>query len=261
MKRVTTLVLVFSLVLCARSYGQTYHGGRVLTSGAKVYLMFYGDWAESDKWTIRSIANGAATGYLSGLTGYTDASGAHIQNASQVMAETALGAPYGSFVPGELMAKLITNTIQRLGWPCDPMAAYAILWGPNTGTNIGGAGSHNQTACGSDVALGDSLVYPTPTSIPVATIQAGLSTGTFSHELVEAIANPLGDGWYPDVADVCGTYSYYSLSTGTFYLANYRQISGGCTSGGSSSGGGSPPPPPKTCPPGTTPRRNSGKCK
>ncbi len=259
--------LILGLLAACACFGQVnYHGGPVLTGGARVYFIWYGSWAASDKVPFQQFAAGASSGYLGALAGYSDASGAHVQNLSAVQGEINIGTPYGNLPTGVQMIFAMEKAINAAGWGCDPGGVYVFMPGPGTVvTGLGGASSHGSFPCGPENGVADA------TSVQVAGIYQPGNMVNFSHELVEAITDPFGNwtghqGWYQDgsgleIADpgICGTASYYSLSTGIFQAANYLQLGRGCTSGS----GTAPPviPPPARCPPGQKPIGKSGKCR
>ncbi len=262
-------LLLSLLIPIALAAQVTYHGGPVLTSGARVYFMWYGPWVAADKVPFRNFTIGAQTGYLGALSGYYDSSATHIANVSQVVGETDMGTPYGQYPTAVQMIQAMEHAINQAGWLCDSTGVYVFMPGGGTyATGLGGASSHGSFPCGKDAEGG----VATPTSVQVAGVYQPGNMTNYSHELVEAMTDPFGnwpghEGWSQtgtglEIADpgICGSASNYSLSTGTFLAANYLQLGRGCTTG---TGGTAPQPPkpPKVCPPGTKPVGNSGKCK
>ncbi len=249
--------------LCAQSV--QYHGGPVLTGGARVHFMYYGDVSEANKQAFRDFTIGAPAGYLNKLVDYYDANNVHIANTAAVIEEANMGTPFGTSITAVQAIQAAQQHIIANGLTCDSGGVYVLMFGLSISvTGFYGASSHGAFPCG-------VVPNPPPNSAYVAAIyNPGVSVINFSHELVEAMTNPFPwdgwKGWYQDssgleIADpgVCGTASQYSLPTGIFTAANYwKLVGGGCTTGNYVP---PPPPPPPGCPPGTKPQGNSGKCK
>ncbi len=266
LKSLSALVL---LVLTASAQSVTYHGGPVLVRGAQVYFVWFGPWTDANKLQFKNFTIGAQSGYINALAPYYDSTGAHIAVASGIAGE--MNVPGSGTITSTQMIRVMEKAINQSGQPCDAMGVYVFMPGPGTAvTGLGGASSHGSFPCGPEDGVW------TPTSIQVPAVYVPGNIINFSHELVEAMTDPLGnwaghEAWFQDVSGlevadpgICGTASYYALPTGTFLASNYAKLTGGCTAGGGSSPAPLPPPPvppPPPCPPGTHPRGNSGKCK
>ncbi len=250
-----------------------YHGGPVLVTGPKLYTIHYGDWLEADKAVPRGfLANLSGSSWLGHATGYYDYTQTHVQNLVRPSGEVTDPLSQGSYLCGTTEVAVVQRAIDTKAFPLDPTGIYLILGAPGVndcynphhwGIYLCEAGTPRPCVGGiptQSLWASSSLPFP------------GTSSGqsiipSLSHELIEAITDPRGgDGWVSssgyECADLCGTYSSTLLGGITYRTADYLGANGGCNSTGSSGGGTPPPPPPPpNCPPGTTPRGNSGKCK
>lgn len=251
----TKLLLAALLLTCSLS-GQpiTYHGGRVMVQ-PRAYVVWYCSPTEESKSMIRNMLIGmTGSGYMQGLSGYYDFDGDHVQPA------LLFGGEHSSCIFGQTITtvdvpRIVADAILTRGWPSDPQAVYAVFAARGIVATPFVSAWHFQMPA----PRGEGFQIAGQFS------NEGGGAGKFSHELVGAITDPLSDGWFDangmEASDKCGyTYSWYMMSTGVFYLANYWTAGGTCT-GGSSGGGGGTPTPPPVCPPGKEPVGRSGKCK
>ena len=259
--RIFLLMALAALPVLAQNV--QYHGGPVIP-GARVFNIWYGKVTEANKVSTRSLVTGLnSSPYMTGLAGYTDTTGRSISNTSALLGEFQDNYSEGLVFDGAGVVRVINKAIVTAGWPCDGSAVYALVVAVGVSASYGGF--HNGVPC---KGVGPKIAY---------TVSPEGNSYIYSHELVEALSDPRTDmanvgSWFRDsdeleIADICQSSaspsSTWILSTGAFVLANYVQASGGCTSGGTTGGGGGGgvKPPKPTCPPGTKPVGNSGKCR
>lgn len=255
------VILCLCFWISSLSAQMIYHGGPVMTSGATVYPIFYGQWAEADKQVVRqfiSLLGGSA--WFQWATAYYDSSQRHVQNVVQLGTEYADAYTQGTYLTSRATAQVVEQAVASGVLPCDPAGIYAVLGAPGVG---------NQFGDGFHFALG-ALQGPSGTcssqGLWVAsgvggTITQGESViAVMSHEFIETITDPYGTAWYTstgyECADICG-YGRTTIGGVQHQIANYAVPNGGCITFSVSM----PPPPPPPPPPGCIPRGKSGKCK
>lgn len=255
------LLLLASLNLFAQ-VGINYRGGKVLTRGVNICLVQYGTWPEADRTKLRSFVSGLnGSGWIQPATAYYDFTGEKIKTTVSITGAVVDPGSRGSTVNVSNFIPMVQEIVDVGGCPLDRDTVFTFVFAEDTAATPYGLGFH----WGFDINGVDTQL----------TFSRKNDFAIFTHELIEAITDPneqgLATGWIDnstgwEVASKCqqsgSAYSWYTLPTGTFYLSNYWNLSGGCTSGsgsgGGGSGGGGPRP---TCPPGTKPIGNSGKCR
>lgn len=227
---------VYLLLASVLDAQMQYFGGKVLVPSPTLYVIYYGNWTEDQKASSRFFLTWlGGSSWFQGATSFYDASGQHIINSARYGGDIVDAGSQGNCIPdGPSLVKVVTSALDDGRLPADDLGIYNVILGTNTGLCFptGGSGFHW------GVGYKDISIQLTLSSISTGNLQ-----GVLSHEVIEAVTDPLGgSGWHNaagyECADVCGTYSDYSINGMSYRLADYQVVGGGCTSGASSGGGG-----------------------
>lgn len=212
-----------------------YHGGKVLTAPV-LYNIYYGTWTEDQKASARHFAaNISGSSWFQAATTFYDSTGQHVLNQVRYGGDVNDPGSKGLCIPdGPTLVAVVTDKLDAGVLPADNMGIYNVILGTDAKLCfiVGGSGFHWGVA-----------YKAISVQLTLSTISTGTLQGTLSHEIIEAVTDPyLNGGWYNaagyECADVCGTYSYYTIGGTAYLLADYQVVGGGCTSGGGSGGGG-----------------------
>jgi hypothetical protein len=190
--------------------GIGYHGGPVMVTGANVYLIWYGNWSGNSATTILTDwANGiGGSPYFNINTTYYNNANTHVVNAVTYAGTASDNYSQGTSLSDAQIAAVVSNAITSGHLPADANGWYAVLtsadvtassgfctqycgWHRNTtvnGTAIKYAFIGNPDRCPS--ACADQTT--SPNGNPGADGMASI----MSHELEEAVTDPLGNAWY-----------------------------------------------------------------
>jgi len=213
----------------------TNHGGPIMSGAVNIYLIWYGTWTTAQKNILQTLAtNIGKSAYLNvektyGVKGPVVFKAAVTDNYSQ-----------GKKLTDALLPKIVSNSITKLKLPADANGIYFI----NTDPTVTETGGFCTQYCGFHTNAkisGKTLKYAfignpksclagcAPCNLkasPNGDLGVDAMASVFSHELVEAMSDPLGSAWYDgqgyENADKCAyTYGSTSLtSKGAYYNMN-----------------------------------------
>jgi len=238
----------------SRGNGISYHGGPVMTLGANVYYIWYGNWAVSDP-TAHTILDNLAINiggspYFNINTTYYNGSGTHVPNRVFFGGETFVTNYKTSLSDADIQSIVAATS------PTDTNGVYFVLTSQDVNETSGFCtqycGWHTHaTINGKDIKysfVGNAARCPSAcaaqTTSPNGDAGADAMASVISHELEEAATDPDLNAWYDtrgnENADKCawtfGTThtalngSQYNMTLGALnYLIqrNWVNASGG----------------------------------
>jgi len=227
--------------------GISYHGGPVMTSGANVYLIWYGKWAASTQTIITDWANSIAPSpYFNINTTYTSATGAKALNSVHFVGQTSDNYSQGSTLSDTAVQTVVSRAIGNGSLPLDTNGVYFVLtsadvnessgfctqycgwhwYGTISSQNIKYAFVGNPARCPSACTAQTSVS-------PNGDIGADGMVSILSHELEETVTDPNGNAWYDsrgyENADKCAwtfgaTYRVANGSLANVSLGGYNYL-------------------------------------
>jgi hypothetical protein len=220
--------------------GISYHGGPLLTSGPRVYVIWYGSWSGDTATTILPtlLGNIGGSPYFNINTTYTNGAGVHVTNAVTLVGQTSDAYSQGKTNLSDAQINaIVTRAITNGSLPKDSGGVYFVL----TSADVSKSGFLTQycgwhthaTIAGTDVKyafVGDpganAACSMQTTTSPNGNPGADAMASVVAHELEEATTDPDLNAWYDqrgyENADKCAwTFgTTYSVSNGS--LANMK---------------------------------------
>ena len=190
----------------------SYHGGRLMTAPAHVYLVWYGDWSGRPAVPVLTdlVRGFGGSAYAATNATYTDGSGRHVTTDVTLAGSLDDTYSHGRTLTDSAVRSVVRRAVTRGGLPVDPAGVYVVLTSSDVRESSGFGSRYcgwhtHATIGGADLAYvfaGDpSTQAPTGCAAPVAPTPSGdLATdalaSTVVHELDEALTDPYLDGWY-----------------------------------------------------------------
>jgi hypothetical protein len=221
------------------SSGIFYHGGPLMTAATtNVYYIWYGSWDGNSAVPILTDLASTIGGspYYNINTSYTDGAGKRPSNSVSYAGSTTDAYSQGKSLTDTQVANVVKSAIAN-GLPSDTNAVYFVL----TSADVTASSGFCSTYCGwhrnyarTTAQGGGNIKYAfvgnpdrCPTACEAPEIRATSPNGNpgadgmasiVSHELVEAVTDPLGNAWYDrkgyENADKC------AWTFGTEYAAS-----------------------------------------
>lgn len=192
------------------SNGISYHGGPVLTTGANVYLIWYGNWSANTATTILPtlITGLNQSPYFNINTTYYDAANQKVPNSVSLAGQTTDAYSQGSsnLSDGSINA-VVTSAISSGRLPRDTNGLYFVLTSVDvtkSGFLTSYCGWHTHaTISGADLKYafvgnpGTNAACSMQTSVsPNNNVGADAMASVMGHELEEAATDPDLNAWY-----------------------------------------------------------------
>jgi len=190
----------------------TYHGGRLMTAPAHVYLLWYGDWsASAAPAVLGDLLDGlGGSAYARTNATFTDRAGRHVTSDIRLSGSTKVVAKHGTRLSDAGVRRQLTSAIARGALPSDTDGIYVVATSADVRETSGFGsrycGWHTHTSfTGADlkyVFVGDpSQQAPRTCAAPVASTPhadrgADAMASTLVHEIDETLTDPDLDGWY-----------------------------------------------------------------
>lgn len=205
----------------------TYHNGPVMTAGANVHYIWYGNWSGNSATTILTdLANGMGGSPYWGINQtYYNGSNVHVSSAV-----TFAGSSNDNYSQGTALSDTAIKNIVAATNPTDTNAIYFVLTSADVNATSGFCtqycGWHTHASIG-----GKDIKYAfvgnpdrCPSACAMQTVGPNGNAGAdgmasiISHELEEAVSDPDLNAWYDrsgaENADKC------AWTFGTTYTAN-----------------------------------------
>jgi hypothetical protein len=195
----------------------TYRGGPLLTA-VEVFTIFWGpDWNQSPQSVVMKNMNlffdYILTSGLMDQLGEYSAPGKNIGHGKRAGTTVLTSPAPGSSVNDSQIQQLLKQEIAASSLPApNPNSLYFVFLPPGVQVVLGGSASC-QDFCGYHDSAGGNIFYAVMPYPGCSGCTGGLTvadalTSTTSHELCEAITDPLpGQGWYDDnngeIGDIC----------------------------------------------------------
>jgi hypothetical protein len=222
------------------SLPMVYGNGPLMTQGANLYLIWYGNWdADPAVPVLESFAASVGgSSYLDIVTTYKDSTGAPAWNYVSVNGEVSINSTssYGTNLTTASLPLIVNDLINSGLLPRDSNGVYVLLTATDVtlqgfGTQF--CGYHSRTSDASPlkfVFVGNARNVPlclfTPAYAPNGDVAADTMVSVFAHELAETMTDPIaGTGWadsdptwHWEIADKCGgtKLGQYETSPGVF---------------------------------------------
>jgi hypothetical protein len=213
--------------------GINYYGGPLITSGANIYLVWYGDWSQNTATTIVpdfvKALNGSA--YINITSTYSDSKGNRPSTIVNYINSTSVGYTKGKDkkgIPNGLgsldIAGVVNGVLKSGTLPKDPNGVYVVL----TSADVPGTDGFCNRFCAYHNSYSSSpslsfryIFVGNPDRCPAAcgvVKHVGNDTpngnsgadgiaNLISHEIEEFITDPNYDGWHTsngsEVGDLC----------------------------------------------------------
>ena len=190
----------------------TYHGGRLMTAPAHVYLIWYGDWsASAAPAVLGDLLEGlGGSAYARTNATFTDRAGNHVTSDIRLAGTTKVVAKHGARLSDAGVRRQVASAIARGALPSDTDGIYVVATSADVRETSGFGsrycGWHTHTLLkGADlkyVFVGDpSRQAPHTCTAPVASTPnadrgADAMASTLVHEIDETLTDPDLDGWY-----------------------------------------------------------------
>jgi hypothetical protein len=213
----------------ATGNGISYHGGPTMTSGANVYIIWYGSWSSNAKTILTNLAQHlGGTSYYNINTSYTNGSGTHLANVVTYKSSTTDNYSKGKSLSDSAIRSLVSGAISSGKLPSDTKGVYFVL----TATDVNETSGMCSQYCGwhtSDTIGGKDIKYAfvgnagrclsscaAQSKGPNGDAGADGTASIFAHELEEAATDPDINAWYDsqgeENADKCA-WTFGSQST------------------------------------------------
>ena len=223
--------------------GISYHGGPVMTNGANVYYIWYGDWStNTGKAVLTDLIVGAPTSaYYNINTTYTDAAGKKVSNLVSLKGQIDVSsATLGKSLTDSQIFSLVSGAIKTGTLPSDPNGVYFVLTSSDVTASSGFCtaycGWHSYGTVGTAKIKFSFVGNPEtrcPNSCgaraksPNANPGADAMASVIMHELSEAVTDPQLSAWFDsrgyENADKCAwTYGASVYVTGNGASANVK---------------------------------------
>jgi hypothetical protein len=190
----------------------TYHGGRLMTAPARVYLVWYGDWSAKPAVPLLTdlVRGFGGSAYARTNTGATDAGGHHVTSDVRYGGSVVDDYSHGHRLTDAGVKAVVRRAVTTGHLPVDVDGIYVVLTSADvhetSGFGSGYCGWHSHaTIAASDlkyVFVGDpttqaprTCVAPLP-SLPVGDLASDAMASTVVHEIDETLTDPDLDGWY-----------------------------------------------------------------
>src|SRR5262249_34739321 len=113
----------------SRGNGISYHGGPVMTGGANVYLIWYGNWSGNSATTIVTdfLNNEGGSPYFKINTTYYNGNNVHIVNNVDYSGSTTDNYSLGTALSDAQIQTIVSSAINSGGLPKDPNGVYFVL--------------------------------------------------------------------------------------------------------------------------------------
>jgi hypothetical protein len=221
------------------SNGIFYHGGPVMTSGANVYYIWYGNWAGNTAVTILTdlAQNIGGSPYFNINTSYDDGSGLHIANRVTYSGSTTDAYSQGTSLSDAAIQAVVSSAINSGRLPKDGTGVYFVLTSADVTASSGfctqycGWHTHG-TIGGTDIKysfVGNPDRCPSAceqqTVGPNGNAGADGMASIIAHELEEAVTDPDLNAWYDrrgaENADKCA-WTFGTTYPASGALANMK---------------------------------------
>ncbi|MBZ5604157.1 MAG: EXORDIUM family protein [Acidobacteriia bacterium] len=228
--------------------GINYHGGPLITSGPKMYYIWYGNWSGNTATTILTdLANSMGGSPYFGInTTYSNGAAVHVTNAVALAGSTFVnGYPYGSSLSDSQIQQVVidalngTNVSTKLTF--DSSGVYFVLTSADVTASSGFCtkycGWHTYTALTNGGVLkyafiGDPARCPSACAAtqiqsnpPNGNLGADAMASIIAHELEEATTDPQLNAWYDtrgmENADKCA-WTFGAVLTNPATGASYN---------------------------------------
>jgi hypothetical protein len=214
----------------------TYHGGRLMTAPAHVYLLWYGDWSTSSAPALLGDLLGGLGGsaYARTNSTFTDRAGHHVTSDITLAGSTKVVAAHGARLSDAGVRRQVASAIAHGTLPSDPDGIYVVATSADVretsgfGTRYCGWHSHSSLK-GVDLKylfVGDPTLQaqrtcaPPGSSTPNGDRGADAMASTVLHEIDETLTDPDLDGWYDRYYNENGDKCAWT------YGATYRSATG-----------------------------------
>jgi hypothetical protein len=192
------------------SNGIFYHGGPVMTSGANVYYIWYGNWAGNTAVTILTdfAQNIGGSPYFNINTSYDNGSGLRVLNRVTYSASTTDAYSQGTSLSDAAIQAVVASAINSGRLPKDGNGVYFVLTSADVTASSGfctqycGWHTHG-TIGGTDIKysfVGNPDRCPSAceqqTVGPNGNAGADGMASIIAHELEEAVTDPDLNAWY-----------------------------------------------------------------
>jgi hypothetical protein len=189
--------------------GISYHGGPLLTSGPRVYVIWYGSWSGDSATTVLPtlLGNIGGSPYFGINSTYTNAAGVHVTNAVTLAGQTtdAYSQGHTNLSDAQINA-IVGHAISTGALPKDTGGVYFVLTSADvtkSGFLTQYCGWHTHaTIAGSDVKYafvgdpGSNAACAIQTTSPNGNPGADAMASVVAHELEEATTDPDLNAWY-----------------------------------------------------------------
>jgi hypothetical protein len=223
------------------SNGIFYHGGPLITNGADVYLIWYGNWsADTATAILTDLAQGiGGSPYYQINATYYDAAHVPVANSVTYSGSTTDDYSRGTALGDSAVQAVVSNAISSRRLPSDPQGVYFVLTSADVNETSGfctqycGWHSHAKIG-GADIKyafVGNPERCPNACEEQTAISPNG-NTGAdgmasiIAHELEEAVTDPDLNAWYDrrgyENADKCAWKFGATYATANGALANMR---------------------------------------
>jgi hypothetical protein len=222
--------------------GISYHGGPVMTSGVKMYYIWYGNWANNTATTILTDFAQSIGGspYFNINTTYTDAFNTKVLNSVFFGGAATVAYPQGTSLSDSAIQTVVSNAINSGALPKDTNGIYFVL----TSADVTASSGFCTQYCGwhtYGTIAGSNIKYSfvgnpdrCPSSCAAQTVGPNGNAGAdgmasiIAHELEEAVTDPNLNAWYDnrgyENADKCA-WTFGTTST-TVTGAKYNMTLG-----------------------------------
>jgi len=190
--------------------GISYHGGPVLTGTTNVYFIWYGNWSGNSATTLLTdlATSIGGSSYFNINTTYYNGSNVHVSNSVHYASSTSVAYPYGTSLSDASIFNVVADAINGGHLAKNTNALYFVLTSQDVNASSGfctqycGWHTHG-TIAGSDIKY--SFVGNAARCITSCAAQSNGPNGNggvdgmisvMSHELEEAVTDPLGTAWY-----------------------------------------------------------------
>lgn len=190
----------------------TYHGGRLMTDPAHVYLIWFGTWTASPAPTvIGDLLDGfGGSAYARTNATFTDGAGRHVTSDVSLAGSISVAARHGARLSDAGVRRQVATAIAHGALPSDADGIYVVITSADVAETSGFGsrycGWHTRTTVsGTDIKyvfVGDpTLKAPRTCAPPVASTPnadrgADAMASTLVHEIDETLTDPDLDGWY-----------------------------------------------------------------
>lgn len=192
------------------SNGISYHNGPVMLGTTNVYYIWYGNWSGNTATSILTDLARTMGGspYFNINTTYYNGSNQHVSNAVSYVSSTTDNYSQGTALSDAQIQTVVSDAITSGRVPKDTNAVYFVLTSSDVNATSGFCtqycGWHtNGTIAGSTIKysfIGNPDRCPTScaaqTTGPNGNAGADGMASIVSHELEEAVSDPLGTAWY-----------------------------------------------------------------